>query len=304
MSLSVFINESPLSFGGYKAKRTLTPYSILGVPFDSTSSFRGGQRWGPRAIREASIYIEYYSLHSEFDATNIPIYDEGDVAVIYGDTFGTISRVKEVIKNLVLEGRMPIVLGGEHTITLGVLQGLLYKYKKPCLIIFDAHFDLRDEYLGNRLSHACVSKRILETVKPSKMYFIGVRAFSLEERKLADDLEIIDYVTIKDIIKLGENNVAAKIRNSLSECKDIYISIDIDVLDPAYAPGVGNPEPEGLTTWSLYEILHSLVDDRLRGFDIVEVSPPYDCGDITSVAAAKAVIEVVAAHYKPVLKRK
>jgi agmatinase len=296
LALNMFVIKSPLSFTGFKPNRSRTPYSVLGVPFDSSSSFRSGQRWGPRAIREASAYIEYYSIHAEEDLSDVPIYDEGDVAVVYGDVHETLTRVREVVKDLVIENRIPIILGGEHTITLGVVQGLTHKYKKPCLIIFDAHFDLRDEYLGNRLSHACVSKRILELVKPYKVYFIGVRAFSREEKKLADEIDLIDYSDIKDIVKLGEANIAARARKFLEDCKEIYLSIDIDVLDPAYAPGVANPEPEGLTSWSLFELIHGVVDDRLIGFDVVEVSPPYDHGGITSITAAKTVIEVIAAH--------
>lgn len=304
MALNVYINESPLSFGGYKPERNKTLYSIIGVPMDFTASFRSGQRWGPRAIREASAYIEYYSIHLDFDATNIPIYDEGDVNVVYGDVFETLARIKKVVEILLNENRFPVLVGGEHTLTLGSLLGLLTKYKKLCLVIFDAHFDLRDDYLGNRFSHACVMKRVLEQVKPYKMFFAGVRAFSSEEKKLAEDLSSVEFVTIKDIIKLGEINVAAKIKNFLRDCNGFYLSVDLDVLDPAYAPGVGNPEPEGLSSWSLFELLSSTVDERLRGFDVVELSPPYDCNNITSVVAAKTVIEILASHHIKTLKRK
>ena len=304
MVLNVYVNECPLCFGGFRPERKRTPYSVVGVPMDCTASFRNGQRWGPKAIREASAYIEYYSTHLDFDATAIPIYDEGDVNVVYGDVFETLTRVRKVIEALLEEDRIPALLGGEHTLTLGSLLGMTSKYKRICVVVFDAHFDLRDEYLGNRLSHACVMKRVIEQVKPQKIFFIGVRAFSSEERRLAEDFPSIEFETVKDILKLGEVNVAAKARKFVEDCDNIYLSIDLDVLDPAYAPGVGNPEPEGLSSWSLFELITSIVDERLRGFDVVELSPPYDVGNITSIVAAKSVIEVIASHYLKTFKKK
>jgi len=292
-----YVEESPLAFGGHRPRRDATRYSIVGVPFDSTASYRGGQRWGPASIRRASAFIEFRSLHAGVDAESIPIYDEGDVAIINGDVKGTLLRASHAIRELVSEGRIPIVLGGEHTVTYGVVDALRESLgSPPCIVVFDAHFDLRDEYMGNKFSHACVMRRILERLHPPVMFYIGVRGFSDEEARLADERPDISYATSLDVERLGEANIAARVRRALSGCEHVYLSIDMDFLDPAYAPGVGNPEPGGLTVREALNLLHSIVDERLTGFDVVEVAPPYDPGEITAITATKLVVEVVAAR--------
>ncbi|MEB2836016.1 MAG: agmatinase [Desulfurococcales archaeon] len=292
-----FVEESPLAFGGYRPQREASSYSLLGVPLDSTASYRGGQRWAPRAIREASAFIEFRSLHASIDVDYVPIYDEGDVAVVHGDVAETLARVSQAVRALVGEGRIPLVLGGEHTITYGVIEGLSSALgEPPCMLVLDAHFDLRDEYLGYRYSHACVMRRILERIHPPRLVYIGVRGFSDEEVEVAESREGIWYATSLDVERLGEANVAARARRILSPCERVYLSVDMDFLDPAYAPGVGNPEPGGLTFREALNLVHSLVDDRIVGADVVEVTPPYDPAGITAVVAAKLLVEVVAAR--------
>jgi agmatinase len=295
-----FVEESPLAFGGYRPDRRRARYSVLGAPFDSTSSFRTGQRWGPRALREASAFIEFTSLHAGLNVDYIPIYDEGDVSVVYGDTLETLRRVAAAVEAAAGEGRTPILLGGEHTVTYGAVEGLSRSLgESPCMLVFDAHFDLRSEYLGYRFSHACVMRRILERLHTPRIYYIGVRGFSDEELELVRaSSQRISYSTSLDVERMGEANVASRAKRFLASCSKIYLSIDLDFLDPAYAPGVGNPEPAGLTVREALNLIHLLVDDRLVGFDVVELAPPHDPGGVTAAVAAKIVVEVVAAHTK------
>lgn len=293
---ALYVEETPWAFGGSRRPLEQSEYFLLGVPFDSTASYRSGQRWGPEAVRRASAFIEFYSLRAGFDVDEVPIADVGDVAVVHGDAYATVTRVERVVEGLASRGRIPIVLGGEHTATLGVLKGLRRAGRRPCLVVFDAHFDLRSEYAGSRLNHATVMRRIVEDVGPERLVYVGVRGFSPEELEYARRRGEVSFYTVRDVAVMGEVNVAASVRRDLRGCREVYVSIDIDVLDPAYAPGVGNPEPEGFTTFTLYEIIHGVVDGRLAGFDVVEVAPPHDCGGSTAAAAAKTVVEVVAAR--------
>jgi len=300
-----YVEESPLAFGGYRPRRESSRYSVVGVPFDSTASYRGGQRWAPESIRRASAFIEFRSLHAGIDVDSIPIYDEGDVAVVHGDVKSTLARVSAAVHGVASEGRIPVILGGEHTITYAVLDALREVLgSSPCLLVFDAHFDLRDEYMGNKFSHACIMRRILERLHPPAVFYVGVRGFSEEEERLADERADISYVTSLDVERIGEANAAAKARRFFSHCQHVYLSIDMDFLDPAYAPGVGNPEPGGLTIREALNLIHAVVDERLIGFDIVEVSPPHDPGDITAITAARLVVEVIAAREASVLARR
>ncbi|MEB3851836.1 MAG: agmatinase [Desulfurococcales archaeon] len=292
-----FIEEAPGTFGGYLPERARSIYSLVGVPFDSTSSYRSGQRWGPRAIREASAFIEFTSLHAGLDVEEVPIYDEGDVGVVHGDARETLRRVSAATRALAGEGRRLIVLGGEHTVTYGVLEGLASALgRTPCLVVLDAHFDLRGDYLGNPYSHACVMRRVLERLHPPRVYYVGVRGFAREELELASSREGVAYSTSLDVERLGEANVAARVKRFLGECGSVYLSVDLDFLDPSQAPGVGNPEPGGLTFREALNLIHAIVDERLVGFDVVELAPPHDPAGLTAVVAAKLVVEVVAAH--------
>lgn len=186
-----------------------------------------------------------------------------------------------------------ISIGGEHTISAGVIKGL--QKEGLCIISFDAHLDLRDEYMGYKYDHACVMRRISEY--GVKILEIGSRAISREELEYARRNGIA-FFTPQQIRLLGVKEVARKIINSTQECKSLYISIDMDGLDPAYAPGVATPEPEGLDPTTLLDIINLIVDKRVVGFDIVEISPPYDISGITSVLGAKIIMETSASIYK------
>jgi agmatinase len=264
-----------------------TPYegadfALFGVPFDGTSSYLPGARFGPSVIREASGNLESFSLRSLKDAEDTKFCDLGDIAVVQGDVHQTLDRVEKVVKELNQDHKKVIILGGEHTTTLGVVRGL---GEDVGIIDFDAHMDLISGYLEQQLSHATFMKKILE--EGSEILQIGIRAISREEYKFASQKNW-NYVTSLEIQKEGIKKAVDKIKEFQSEKDRIYLTIDMDVLDPAYAPSVGNPEPGGLTPSQLIDLLE--VCDKIEGFDVVEVTQ----GErITAITAAKIILELL-----------
>jgi agmatinase len=285
----LFASQSNV-FSGFQKPLENADYIILGVPFDVTSTFRTGARFGPNAIRQASLNIETYSFRTGFDVEDLKLHDLGDLH-ISTDTEKTLERIALAIKDILQTGKTPVTIGGEHTITLGVMKGLENKASKTALVSFDAHLDLRDEFMGLKLSHTTFMRRINEEVKPAKIIEIGTRAVCKEELAYAKKAEI-EFFTTQQIRNEGSESIAKKLGEKLAKYKNIYLSIDMDALDPAYAPAVQNPEPEGMEMHTLLDILCNICDKRLVGFDIVEVAPNYDQG-VSAVQAAKIVFEVL-----------
>jgi agmatinase len=221
---------------------------------------------------------------------DLKLHDLGDLH-ISTDTEKTLETIALVIKDVIEAGKTPVTIGGEHTITLGVMKGLGTKTSKTALVSLDAHLDLRDEFMGLKLSHTTFMRRINEEVKPAKIIEVGTRAVCKEEIAYAKKAGI-EFFTMKQIRNEGSESIAKKLRIKLAKYKNIYLSIDMDVLDPAYAPAVQNPEPEGMEMHALLDILCNICDKRLVGFDVVEVAPNYDQG-VTAVQAAKIVFEVL-----------
>ncbi|MEM2223757.1 MAG: agmatinase [Acidilobaceae archaeon] len=289
----LYLVRRTLSFAGLEMERAKSIFSIIGVPLDSSASHRTGQRLGPLYVREASLYIESSGFTIEGFIEDVLFYDEGDLAVVHGDVQETLDRLSKVVAELLGEGKYPIVIGGEHTVTVGVLRGLKTMGLRPCIVIFDAHFDLRYDYLGVRYSHACTFRRSLEILGDITLAYIGVRAYDKDEILLVRSKGSISYITPRVLETIGISNVIASIRKALSNCDHIYVSIDMDVYDPSYAPGVGNPEPGGLSPREVLPMITAIIDERLVGLDIVEVTPQYDINGASSVLAAKTLQEAL-----------
>ncbi|MDM7274941.1 MAG: agmatinase [Thermoprotei archaeon] len=296
--VDLYVVRRPLTFAGIEGDRGRALFSVVGVPFDSTSTHRTGQRYGPLFVREASMNIESNGYSVEGFIEDVPFYDEGDVGVVHGSVGVTIDRVSKVVSEIAGEGRVPVVIGGEHTITLGVIRGLKATGLRPCVLAFDAHFDLRLNYLSNTLSHACTMRRVLEELGGVNIAFIGVRGFDREELSFANGNPQITYYTPRTLESMGVASVVSEVKKFLSECGELYITVDMDVYDPAYAPGVGNPEPGGLTSREALPMLAALVDERVVGLDVMEVTPQYDVGGVTSMLAAKTLQEALIAAFK------
>ncbi len=298
--LELYVNDTSRVFGCFNPNPN-TPFTLIGIPLDVTASYRPGTRFAPAAIRQAACNIEFYSLRSGLDFEDIGLRDLGDIAISPGVIEDNLERIAKVSHEIIENGSRLIALGGEHLATYGIVKGLVRF--KPCLLYLDAHFDLRNEYLGLRLSHASTLRRIIELLSPGKVFVLGVRAFTKSELEYAEK-HGVKHVNPLQLRLLGLREVARRIRSWMESCETVYLSVDMDVFDPAYAPGVSNPEPEGLDPSTVLDLLYMVLDKRLIGFDVVEVSPPYDHGDITSILAAKIVVELASKLYVDLRLRK
>lgn len=292
--VELFVSQSNI-FSGIQSSFEEANYVIFGVPFDVTSTYRTGARFGPNAIRQASLNIETYSFRSGLDVEDLRLHDAGDLHVST-DTEKTIEMVSNVVSDIVAAGKKPVVIGGEHTVTLGVAKGLVTKASKTAIVSFDAHLDLRGEFLGLDLSHTTFMQLISEKVKPAKILEVGTRAVCQDEMAYAKKSGI-EFITSYKIQRDGSEEIAREIRNMLSSYESIYLTVDMDVLDPAFAPAVQNPEPDGINTSTLLDIICALCDKRVVGFDVLEVAPAYDQG-VSSIAAAKVIFEMLCALEK------
>jgi agmatinase len=282
----LFVSPSPV-FTGSQEPFESAKYVILGVPFDVTSTYRTGAKFAPLAIRDASQNVECYSFRTGVDIEDLKTHDLGDLHVA-GDVELTLGRLALVAQDLFDDGKVPVFIGGEHTITLGVAQSLS---KNIAIVSFDAHLDLRDDYLGLTVSHTTFMRRINEDVKPAKILEVGTRAVCMEELDYAKEAGI-EYIPAHQIRKDDAKETAETIKGALEGYEKIYVTIDMDVLDPSYVPAVPNPEPEGLNTATLLDLLEVVCDRRVVGFDVVEVAPQYDQG-VTAIQATKVLFEVL-----------
>ncbi len=289
----LYINplESYSAFLGFNRDRKKTPFTIIGVPLDMSSSYRSGCGLAPRSIRNTSKSIELCSLINNVNLEDIGFEDLGDIIMAPGDIITSLKRIEIAIESLLRERRRLFVLGGEHTLTYGSFKAFARVFRDPCLVVFDAHLDLRDEYQGTKINHATVVRRIIDDTNILKTVIIGSRAMSMEECNYV--LEKNGMISIYRFWgSRAPVNIVDKVREDVSKCSAIYLSIDMDVIDPAYAPGVQTPEPLGIDPQSLLEILSKLIDARIWTIDIVETTPVYDHSEITSFLASRLIVEI------------
>ncbi|MFQ6106288.1 MAG: agmatinase [Thermoplasmata archaeon] len=284
------MRPAPLVFADARANLAEAEFVIFGVPFDGTSTFREGARLAPEKIREASYNFESYVYEHGIDLNDVPFHDTGDVECP-DRVEDVLERVKGISGKFLESGKITVAMGGEHSFTPAVVAGL----DDVGVIILDAHLDFRDSYEDEKNSHACVTRRISEIVGTDHVLPIGIRSLSKEELTDAKELGL-SYIPASEIFEKKLMGTVARKALSLVERRDIYLSIDLDVIDPAFAPGVGNPEPCGLTPTQVSELI-DLLGSRLVGVDFTEVSPPHDDG-ITSLLAAFLTRETIAAIEK------
>ncbi len=272
---------------------TSSKFIILGVPFDGTSSFRHGSKFAPDEIRKASYNLESYLPEHDVDLSSIPIYDMGNIGTL--DEFGKVEDVIDAVYSTLINifpQQFPIMIGGEHSITIGAAKALK-NMKNVGILFIDAHADFRDQYLGNRFSHACTARRAYEILE-GKIMSIGVRSVSKEEMEDAKRLNY-KWIDAYEFHRRGWRDVIGEALDRL-DAEKIYLSIDIDGIDPSYAPGTGTPEFFGLSPMDVKNII-DFVGEYLIGADITEVSPPYDNGN-TSILAARLIQEIIAIKWK------
>jgi agmatinase len=282
----LYVSQGPF-FSGFQASFKLADYIILGVPFDVTSTYRTGARFGTLAVREVSLNLETYSFRTGLDVEKLKLHDLGDLHVT-SETDETLKRLTLVIKDIINLHKTPVIIGGEHTITLGAVKGMS---TKTAVISFDAHLDLRNEYMNLKTSHTTFMRRINEQVDPQAIIEVGTRAVCQEELSYAKEAAV-KFFTTQQIRKNGSKKTVNTIEKILEDCKSIYLTIDMDVFDPAFAPAVQNPEPDGLSTEVFFDLLEGLCDKRITALDLVEVCPPYDSG-ATAALASKTLFEAL-----------
>lgn len=275
-------------FGGFDEPYERARVAFMGVPLDVTSSYRLGMRFAPGKIREASMNLETYLMSAGLDVfERLGIADVGDLEVVPTDLTTTGERIERAVKKLRDDGKVPALLGGEHTLTYFASKA----FEGVFLVQLDAHRDLREEYSGDRLCHATVMRRVLDGLSPERLLQAGVRSCSREEAEFARSTRIRTY-TAEQVLE-DPNRVASEICQSVGDSR-VYLSIDLDVLDPAFAPGVATPEPGGLSTLDVIKLVRELGKLNICAFDVVELAAPYDDGT-AAFAAAKIIYELLAA---------
>lgn len=287
--LELFATQTNI-FSGVQKPFEEAKYVVFGVPFDATSTYRNGARFAPQAIRQASLNMETYSFRSGVDVEDLALHDAGDLSVSM-DAAKTVDMTRLVVDEILEAGKMPVALGGEHTVTLGSAKGLGARAAKTAVVSFDAHLDLRCDFMGSNLSHTTFMQLISEEVKPAKIVEVGTRSVCREELAYAKKAQV-DFFTSQEIVKQGSLLIGEQLREKLLPYDNLYLTVDMDVLDPAFAPAVQNPEPDGITTSALIDLVCSLCDKRVLGFDVVEIVPIYDQG-ISAIAAAKVICEML-----------
>jgi len=258
---------------------------ILGCPYDGSASFRPGARFGPSAIRKASWGIETYSPYFRWDLTQLSIHDMGDLELPQGEKKKSLDLIKKAIRKILSKNKFPIPLGGDHLLTLPIIEEIIQVYPNLHLLHLDAHADLRGDYLGETLSHSTVMRRVGDRLGKGKLFQIGIRSGTEEEFKLAKERRSI---VSSDKRSLGE------MVNRLGS-RPVYVTLDLDLFDPSLLPGVGTPEPGGLTFQEFISMLKVLRSLHVIGFDLVELTPDYDPTQISSVTAAVVLREMILA---------
>ena len=262
---------------------------ILGCPFDGTASFRPGARFGPSAIRKASWGIETFSPYSERDLTSLRVHDMGDLDVPLGDKKMSFRLIQDGLRKILSARKFPILLGGDHLISLPVVEEMLRVHPHLHLVHIDAHTDLREDYLGETLSHSTVMRKLLGPLGKGRLSQIGVRSGTEDEFRLARRL--------KTMVSPRQGSVRSMVKRLKNV--PVYISLDLDVIDPSLLPGVGTPEPGGLTFQEFIALLKELRSLHVVGFDVVELTPDYDPSQVSSVTASVILREMILAFCHP-----
>jgi agmatinase len=251
---------------------------IIGCPLDITSSFRPGTRFAPQAIRDVSWGLETYSPRLDRDLEDLKICDVGDISLPQGEPEVALGMIQGYLATVLGDKKFPILIGGEHLISLAVIRELARHHQNLAVIQLDAHADFRQEYLGDPLSHATVMRRIADILGGENIFQLGIRSGTREEMSSARAMGSLSEV--KETLRRAAG-------------RPVYLTVDLDILDPGVAPGVGVPEPGGLTFDECLSLISEMSSLNVKGFDVVELSPPYDPTQQSAMAAAKLIRELI-----------
>ncbi|MDD6612181.1 MAG: agmatinase [Clostridiales bacterium] len=260
---------------------------LYGAPFDSTTSFRPGARFGPSAMRHESFGLETYSPYQDADLTDCRIFDSGDMELCFGSAEAALRDIETRAAEILQDGKLPLLLGGEHLVTLGAVRAAVQQYPDLHIIHFDAHADLRDEYLGAKLSHACVLRRCHDLLGDGRIHQFCIRSGDREEFRFAQahtELHPFCFDGLEQTISsLREQDVP------------VYFTIDLDCLDPSAFPGTGTPEAGGVSFIQLLDAIRTVCTARIIGADVNELAPMLDSSGVSTATACKVLRELLLA---------
>ena len=263
---------------------------LFGAPFDSTTSFRPGARFGSSAIRHESFGLETYSPYQDKDLMDFAVFDSGDLELCFGSSEAALSDIEDRTAQILNDGKLPLMIGGEHLVTLGAVRAVLKQYPDLHMIHFDAHADLRDDYLGAKLSHACVLRRCHELLGDGRIHQFCIRSGEKAEfafAKAHTDMHPFDFVGLRAVVdQLTEANVP------------VYVTIDLDCLDPSVFPGTGTPEAGGVTFMQLLTAILEVCKTNVVGADVNELAPMLDVSGVSTATACKVLRELLLALNK------
>lgn len=263
---------------------------LYGAPFDSTTSFRPGARFGPSAMRHESFGLETYSPYQDKDLMDISVFDSGDLELCFGSSEMALSDIEKRAEEILGAGKFPLLLGGEHLVTLAAVRAVAAKYPDLHIIHFDAHADLRDDYLGAKLSHACVLRRCHEIVGDGHIHQFCIRSGEREEFQFASRHTDFHPFTFEG---LGET-----IRELKEKQVPVYFTIDLDCLDPSAFPGTGTPEAGGVSFLELLKAIRTVSQANVVGADVNELAPMLDASGVSTATACKVLRELLLAIAK------
>ena len=263
---------------------------LYGAPFDSTTSFRPGARFGPSAMRHESFGLETYSPYQDRDLMDIRVFDSGDLELCFGSSEMALSDIEKRAAEILKAEKVPLLLGGEHLVTLAAVRAVVDKYPDLHIIHFDAHADLRDDYLGAKLSHACVLRRCYELLGDNRIHQFCIRSGEREEFQFAaqhTDFHPFTFDGLEEVVKrLKEKKVP------------VFFTIDLDCLDPSVFPGTGTPEAGGVSFLELLEAIRTVSQTNVVGADVNELAPMLDTSGVSTATACKVLRELLLAITK------
>ncbi len=260
---------------------------LFGAPFDSTTSFRPGARFGSAAMRHESFGLETYSPYQDADLTDFAVFDSGDLELSFGSTESALADIENRTQTILKDGKLPFLIGGEHLVTLGSVRAVHKYYPDLHIIHFDAHADLRDDYLGTKLSHACVMRRCHDILGDGRIHQFCIRSGERDEFRFAEahtDMHPLTLDGLKDTVNaLKKDNTP------------VYVTVDLDCLDPSVFPGTGTPEAGGITFLQLLDAIRTAAQCNIAGADVNELAPMLDQSGASTAAACKVLREFLLA---------
>ncbi|PWA12910.1 agmatinase [Pueribacillus theae] len=281
------LNKNIQTFIGCEAEYEEAKIVLFGAPFDGTTSFRPGTRFGPSAIRSESFGLETYSPYQNKDLMDLSVFDSGDLELCFGNAVRVLNEIQKRTNKILEDGKLPFMIGGEHLVTLGAVRAVAEKHPDLHIIQFDAHTDLREDYLGETLSHASVIRRCHDILGDGRIFQFGIRSGDRSEFEWSAE----GHVFTNKFNFEGLQNIVNEIGD-----KPVYLTVDLDVLDPSVFPGTGTPEAGGVTFIQLLDAILTVCNGlNIAGCDINELSPAYDPSGISTATACKVIRELLLA---------